>query len=149
MDNQYTPCTCNLEDRHPDPQPALGGARENLTQKISTALVPYELIMNAAIGLEYGREKYGTHNYQKGLPLTSLTESIKRHIWALERGELIDAESGLPHISLACSSMAMLAYCTEHYVLPFEPFLHGTVAGLARAGQQTLNMKVARDAPKS
>jgi hypothetical protein len=67
--------------------------------------------------LEYGRDKYtvklpdgqvisGAHNWKKGLDMTLILESLARHLFALMGGELIDPESGKPHIGhIMCNAM--------------------------------------------
>lgn len=82
--------------------------RESLGTKINTALVPYEFICAAAVGLNYGAEKYAPNNYMKGLPITELCMSVERHNRAIMRGEWIDKASGLRHLDLLSSSCAML-----------------------------------------
>lgn len=84
--------------------------RDNLATKLPTHLVPYELILAAAIGLEHGARKYSAHNYQKGLPLSSLYGSVERHLRAMMAGEVTDDDSGLPHYALLASSVAMLMH---------------------------------------
>ena len=89
---------------------ANGAMRESIGTKIRTNLVPYELICYAALGLNYGAEKYAPRNFEKGLSALDLTESLKRHIIAYEAGEELDDDSGLPHIALIASCTAMLCH---------------------------------------
>jgi len=48
--------------------------------------------------LEFGKNKYARDNWRIGLPQTQILDSMLRHIAALQRGELIDPESGISHI---------------------------------------------------
>jgi hypothetical protein len=89
---------------------ASGAMRESIGTKIKTNLVPYELTAMAAVGLNYGSLKYSARNFEKGLSYCDLLESLKRHIIALECGETLDADSGLPHLCLIASSTAMLCH---------------------------------------
>ena len=94
----------------PMPTCSTGAARDALASKIQTHLVPFELIAFAAIGLNYGAEKYAPRNFEQGLPLSAHLNSIDRHTRALMAGELVDSESGLLHVHLLASSIAMLAH---------------------------------------
>lgn len=97
----------------PDEQPQYrfsgGGAmRESIGTKVRTHLVPYELVLAAAIGLNCGEVKYDARNWEKGFALLDLTHSIERHNKAIMDGEETDEDSGLPHYVLLASSVAML-----------------------------------------
>ncbi len=60
----------------------------------------------AAKVLEFGALKYERDNWRKGFAVTKVLDSMLRHIAALQRGELIDPESGLPHIGhIQCNAM--------------------------------------------
>jgi hypothetical protein len=48
--------------------------------------------------LEFGAKKYSRDNWRKGMPTEQLLDSLMRHISALQRGELVDPESGISHI---------------------------------------------------
>ena len=87
-----------------------GAMRESIGTKLPVNLVPYELILAAALGLEYGKDKYDARNFETGLSYTDHIESIKRHAFALEAREEIDEDSGLPHYVLLASSAAMLCH---------------------------------------
>lgn len=61
--------------------------------------------------LEYGAQKYEPHNWKKGFRYTSIIDSTMRHIEKLRAGELIDPESGLPHIDhIGCNWMFLSHY---------------------------------------
>lgn len=58
--------------------------------------------------LEFGARKYSRNNWKKGMPLNKIVDSMLRHIAALQRGEWIDPESGLPHIGhIQCNALFM------------------------------------------
>ena len=87
-----------------------GAMRESIGTKIDTDLVPFELIVAAAVGLGLGEHKYEARNFEKGLSYKSLVNSIERHCKALKDGEELDADTGIPHYMLIASSSAMLAH---------------------------------------
>ena len=89
-----------------------GAMRESIGTKISTHLVPYELTLAAAVGLNYGEKKYAARNFERGLPATGLLGSIERHTKAIMDGEFLDGPSGLPHYCLLASSVAMFVHNT-------------------------------------
>lgn len=50
---------------------------------------------------EYGEAKYLRGNFRKGAPITQYLDSALRHINARLRGEILDPESGKPHLAHA------------------------------------------------
>ena len=94
----------------PGPHPAreTGAMRESIGTKIDTTLVPFDFICAVAAGLNYGAKKYGARNWEKGLNLSDLLNSVDRHNRAIMNGEQMDHSSGLPHMVLLASSAAML-----------------------------------------
>lgn len=87
-----------------------GAMRESIGTKINTDLVPYELVVSAAVGLGLGEHKYSARNFEKGLSYKSLLGSIERHQKALLDGEECDGDTGIPHFMLLASSVAMLCH---------------------------------------
>lgn len=56
--------------------------------------------------LEFGALKYSRDNWKKGMPVTKIIDSLLRHLGALRSGELLDPESGLPHIGhIQCNAL--------------------------------------------
>jgi hypothetical protein len=69
-------------------------------------LVDYKSLEPMIKVLEFGAEKYSPDNWKKGMPREQLLNSAMRHLVALMDGEVIDSESGLPHIGhLMCNAM--------------------------------------------
>jgi len=92
------------------PSRETGAQRASINSKIDTSLVPFELIAMAAVGLNYGAEKYAPRNFEQGLHMSDLLNSIDRHNRALMAGEWTDEDSDLAHIALLASSVAMLCH---------------------------------------
>jgi len=68
--------------------------------------------------LGFGCNKYNDHNWRGGIPISKLIGSCLRHLFAVNRGEDIDSESGLPHTAhLGCDSMFL------HWTLKYRPDL--------------------------
>lgn len=56
--------------------------------------------------LTFGAKKYAAHNWRNGIEYSRLTAAMLRHLMAIQRGEDVDPESGLPHIDhLGCCWM--------------------------------------------
>lgn len=51
--------------------------------------------------LTFGANKYAAHNWRSGLSYSRVIGALLRHISAIQQGEDIDPESGLPHIDHA------------------------------------------------
>lgn len=85
------------------------GSRFN-TGKTQWGLVDFESLEGMVKVLEFGANKYGIDNWQKGLTTISIIESMLRHIFAFMKGNDIDSESKLPHTDhIMCNAM-FLAY---------------------------------------
>jgi hypothetical protein len=127
-------------------QTASGAQRESIGTKIDTDLVPFELIVAAAVGLGLGEYKYAARNFEKGLSYRSLINSLERHCKALKDGEEIDTDTGIPHYMLIASSTAMLVHNVMQKVIiddrapPKQPNLD--IAELAKLGQIELNKAI-------
>ncbi len=59
--------------------------------------------------LTFGAKKYAAHNWRKGMDWSRLIAAAKRHLSAFERGEELDADSGLPHIDHAAACIHFLS----------------------------------------
>jgi hypothetical protein len=87
------------------------GARYN-DGKVPYELVPTHLLENTAKVFGYGMRKYAAWNWAKGMKYSVVIGCIKRHLAAIERGEDLDPESGLPHTGHIGCNLMML----EHYM---------------------------------
>lgn len=69
-------------------------------------LLDFDALEGLAKVLTFGAKKYDEHNWRNGISYSRLTAAMLRHLAALQKGEDIDAESGLPHIDhLGCCWM--------------------------------------------
>lgn len=70
------------------------------------SLVPQSGLLPMVSVLEYGAIKYAPNNWKKGLSITEVCESLKRHLDAFMEGESVDPESGLSHIGhMQCNTL--------------------------------------------
>ena len=69
-------------------------------------LLDAEFIEQLATVMTYGAIKYGDYNW-KGLEPDRVLNSAFRHLNAISKGELIDAESGYPHSVHVAANMMM------------------------------------------
>lgn len=69
-------------------------------------LIDADALEGLAKVLTFGAQKYAAHNWRGGIEYSRLTAAILRHLMAIQRGEDVDPESGLPHIDhLGCCWM--------------------------------------------
>ena len=78
------------------------------TGKPPITLLDRDFLEGTAQVMRFGAEKYGRHNWCKGISHTRLADAAMRHLIAWASGEDIDPESGLPHIDHASASLNML-----------------------------------------
>lgn len=64
---------------------------------------------------EYGRKKYASWNWAKGMPWSVPAACAVRHLLAIDRGEELDPESGLPHWGHVMCNLVMLATFVDTY----------------------------------
>lgn len=81
------------------------GLRYN-TNKTKWSLIPFDSLEPMVEVLVFGAQKYAPFNWQKGLSVTEICESLLRHTFAFLNGEDKDPESGLSHIGhMLCNTM--------------------------------------------
>ena len=74
--------------------------------KAKWSLVPQSALLPMVNVLEFGAQKYDAFNWQKGLSITEICESLKRHLDSFMEGEDNDPESTLSHIGhIQCNAM--------------------------------------------
>ena len=79
--------------------------------KIPVELLPTQALEEVAKVLAFGKKKYAAWNWAKGFKWTRLIGAAIRHIYAYQRGEDKDPESGLSHIAhAACCILFLLQH---------------------------------------
>lgn len=79
--------------------------------KIRMELVPLSVVESIAKVLTYGAKKYADNSW-KELPdfWNRYKGALLRHLTAIDKGELIDEESGLDHIDQVLCNAAFLSW---------------------------------------
>jgi hypothetical protein len=86
--------------------------------KLEWSLVDFDSLEGLVRVLEYGKDKYARDNWKLGMPVTQVTESLMRHLFAFAKGEDVDPESGCRHISHVLCNAMFLEYILrekQHY----------------------------------
>ncbi len=81
--------------------------------KLDAGKPPLALISRIALEeeakvMEFGKQKYGTHNWRAGMDFSRLMDAALRHMYAFADGEDMDKETGLSHLAHARCCMAFL-----------------------------------------
>lgn len=78
-------------------------------------LVPLDTIEAVGNILKFGAQKYGDNTWQE-LPdfWKRYKAALLRHLAAIDKGELIDQESGLPHIDHVLCNAIFLSWGFHH-----------------------------------
>jgi hypothetical protein len=88
-----------------------GAVRDTAKGKAPLSQLDNELLMQMALVLEYGEQKYSRGNWRKGIPYNRCIDSLMRHIAAFKEGETHDKATGLHHLGhAACNIMFLLRY---------------------------------------
>ena len=82
------------------------------SKKPDYSLIPPHALDDVAKVLTYGAQKYDRHNWKQLENLdTRYFAAAQRHLWALQRGEILDEETGIHHAAHAiCCIMFMLEF---------------------------------------
>lgn len=85
--------------------------------KVPYNLIPTHLLEPAAMVFQWYADQHegDVWWWAKGMPWTKVIACMKRHLAAIERGEDIDPESGLPHIGHLMCNALMLEHYMKHY----------------------------------
>lgn len=124
QDNAFT--VAPSEPVQPAPAPAAPAvapavetaATDNLTGAVKAdagkprwELLPSDATEEMLKVLDFGAQKYGEWNWTGGMKWSRLFSATLRHMWAFQRGQDNDPESGLSHLAhAACNVLFMLSY---------------------------------------
>ncbi len=79
--------------------------------KLPLDLFPPEALTEITKILAFGAEKYGAHNWRKGMDWSRMYAALQRHLVAFWGGEDFDPESGETHLAHAgCCLVFLLTY---------------------------------------
>lgn len=78
-----------------------GAARDNCEDKGMPSLLSPVALMECAIHLQHGAEKYNIRNWEQGMPLCAILDSLYRHIWAELMGDTSENHLG----AIMCNAM--------------------------------------------
>lgn len=93
----------NAVSKPSNPKDAMG------IKKVPMSCVSAPVIAEIGLGMMEGAMKYGRHNYRViGVRASVYYDAVMRHMMAYWEGEDIDPDSGLPHVSKAMASLAVL-----------------------------------------
>lgn len=81
--------------------------------KAQMELLPVSALVAVAAVLTYGARKYQPNNWRKCPSRARYAGALLRHLFARMRGEVLDSESGLPHLAHAATNALFLLALEE------------------------------------
>jgi len=74
-------------------------------------LIAPEFLLDIGKVLDFGAQKYGDRNWERGMSWSRAYAALQRHMLAWWSGEAVDAETGLSHLAHAgCCLMFLAAF---------------------------------------
>jgi len=92
----------------------IGGTKKD-SGKLRLDLIPPEIHIALASILQFGAEKYGDYNWQKGICFSRVYAALERHLQNYRLGGHTDLESGKPTLWHALCELAFLVYYDYYY----------------------------------
>lgn len=83
------------------------------TDKIRYDLIPPKAMRHLAKVLTFGAKKYKPNNWRNNTDLSRYEGALLRHFEAYRMGELIDEETGMPHLAHALTNLVFLLELTD------------------------------------
>lgn len=82
---------------------------KNDQDKPKYGLLPPTALDDVAKVLTFGSKKYGKDNWKYvDDAISRYFDASQRHLWSYKRGEIVDPESGLPHLAHAIASLLFI-----------------------------------------
>ena len=78
-----------------------GATRDNCEDKGEPSLMSPIALMELSKHLQHGAKKYAARNWEKGMPLCTILDSLYRHIWAELMGDMSENHLG----AIMCNAM--------------------------------------------
>lgn len=82
--------------------------------KVRYDLITPEFLADVAKVLTFGAKKYKPNNWRNNTDLDRYFGAAMRHMEAARSGELLDSETGLPHLAHATANMMFLHHLCLH-----------------------------------
>lgn len=82
--------------------------------KLRWSLLDMKTLEGLVKVLMMGAEKYSDYNWQKGLPINEVYESLMRHLVSFMNGEDNDSESGLSHLDHALCNIYFMKWFMDN-----------------------------------
>lgn len=96
------------------PEVSETGLRYN-AGKPDWSLVNLRYLEPMVAALMFGAQKYGRHNWKKGMPISTIYASTQRHLNAfMDDGEDADAESGVHHLGHVASNILLMLWMLQN-----------------------------------
>lgn len=87
------------------------GDETHLIDALDRFIITITDLSDCAKVFDYGRQKYAEWNWAKGMPWSVPLGCALRHAFAMDSGEELDPESGLPHLAhLQCNILMLMTY---------------------------------------
>lgn len=99
------------------------GVKGSMTDatKPPLSLIDPTFILGLGAVLGFGAKKYAAGNWLRGMKWSEVMNGIKRHIASIEMGEMLDSDSGLPHVYHAsCGIMFLARFTTDPSYKQFD-----------------------------
>jgi hypothetical protein len=92
-----------VDKKDTNPKDAIGIA------KVPFSTIPAEVVAELGLAMMEGALKYGRHNFRvAGVRASVYRDAAQRHLDAFWEGEIIDPDSGLPHLVKCMACCAVL-----------------------------------------